>query len=349
MKKIFTIIILLSLIGLSNGYSQHILLSENFESDILNPMITVQTVGTFNSYPGIKSNTNFGSTKAFGFGLSTCPANCFSNYTSMLTITFPSPTFVDSIKWSEMELFGNWGSQGEIHLDGNVLSGSSMGALPVNSGIPDAFPRYQAYGINQTVTTIAFYMTDITNTSEVTIDDLEITRDTNCLNMPTVSISGLNASYTTSDAAVTMTGTPTGGNFYGVGVIGNTFNPSVAGVGTHTIVYVYDNGACNKATCESVDVTANKVLEIQKQTNKVSIIPNPNNGKFNISFDINKPENFTIRVFNALGRTVYSETKNKYQGNYNNLVDLSKMSNGIYTVSVKIGETITTEKISIAK
>ena len=169
-----------AIIGLSiKAQSQQVILSENFEG-VLNPLITVQSNGTFNSYPGIENNSNFGSTKAFGFGLSTCPASCFSNYTSTLTITFPSPTFADSIKWSEMELLDNWGSEGAIYIDDIFLVGqrvpdSSMGALPPNSRTPDNLPRHQALKVNQCVTTIKFVVVDITNLSKITIDDLIIT------------------------------------------------------------------------------------------------------------------------------------------------------------------------------
>ncbi|WP_040497242.1 hypothetical protein, partial [Fulvivirga imtechensis] len=53
--------------------------------------------------------------------------------------------------------------------------------------------------------------------------------------------SGLNANYCTTDAAVTLYETTTGGTFSGPGVSGNTFDPAVAGPGTHSIDYVnYD-------------------------------------------------------------------------------------------------------------
>jgi hypothetical protein len=175
MKKQTTLLLLCFLSFFFKVQSQQVLLFENFESGVLNPLLTVQTVGSFNSNPGIKNNNNFGSTKAFGFGQSTCPMSCFYNYTSSLTITFPTPTLVDSIKWSEMELFDNWGSWGELYVNDILLPGSSMGAQPNNSGTPDPTPRHQAYAVNQIVTTIKFYVVDITNSSEITIDDLIVT------------------------------------------------------------------------------------------------------------------------------------------------------------------------------
>ena len=97
------------------------LLFENFEDGILDSRITASRVGTFNSLPGIKNVTVFGSAKAYGFGRSTCGVNCFLNYTSTLTITLPSKPFVTTISFKEMELYDNWGSLGELFADG-VLS-----------------------------------------------------------------------------------------------------------------------------------------------------------------------------------------------------------------------------------
>ncbi|MBL7771579.1 MAG: hypothetical protein JNM95_01810, partial [Chitinophagaceae bacterium] len=60
-------------------------------------------------------------------------------------------------------------------------------------------------------------------------------------------LTGLSASYLTTDAAVTMTGTPAGGVFSGPGVTGSTFDPATAGVGTHTITYL-PTGYCVPAS-----------------------------------------------------------------------------------------------------
>ena len=152
-----------------------ILISEDFESGGLNPLITYETVGSFTSQPGIKNNTNFGSTNVFSFGKSTCSASCFNNFKTTLIITFLNPTFVESINWSEMEIDNNWGSQGQLLLDDVVFSGVTLGAQPVNSGVPDNSARNQNHIINQTVTSIKFVVNDITNLSEIIIDNLQIT------------------------------------------------------------------------------------------------------------------------------------------------------------------------------
>ena len=64
-----------------------LLLDENFEDGVLDPRMSIITVGSFSSGPGIKGIPNFGSTNAFGFGRSTCSASCFDNYVTRLTIS----------------------------------------------------------------------------------------------------------------------------------------------------------------------------------------------------------------------------------------------------------------------
>ncbi|MGD1841583.1 MAG: hypothetical protein ACFB0B_11910 [Thermonemataceae bacterium] len=72
--------------------------------------------------------------------------------------------------------------------------------------------------------------------------------------LPTVSFSGLAGPYCEGSGAITLMGNPTGGSFSGPGISGNTFDPAVAGVGTHTITYTYTENGCTVTTTESVEV-----------------------------------------------------------------------------------------------
>ncbi|MEP6793282.1 MAG: T9SS type A sorting domain-containing protein [Saprospiraceae bacterium] len=80
-------------------------------------------------------------------------------------------------------------------------------------------------------------------------DDFSIT------GCPTVSCAGnLNTCINTSPFALTG-GSPAGGTYSGTGVSGGVFNPSVAGVGTHTITYNF--GGCASMCSYSITVDAN--------------------------------------------------------------------------------------------
>ena len=149
----------------------------DFENGVLDPRAAVTTVGSIFYPPGIKPANNFGSTKAFGFGRSVCGANCFDSYATTLKIVLPAPTYVSAISFKEMELFGNWGSGGQVFLDGVVVSGGGVdfGRLPSNDLQADTSYRVHEFLVNRTGSNITLRVSDITSTSEIFIDDLVIT------------------------------------------------------------------------------------------------------------------------------------------------------------------------------
>jgi gliding motility-associated-like protein len=53
---------------------------------------------------------------------------------------------------------------------------------------------------------------------------------------------------------VTLTATPVGGTFTGPGVSGNTFNPNLAGAGTHTLIYNVNAGGCQLQATQTITV-----------------------------------------------------------------------------------------------
>src|SRR5438046_2811759 len=127
------------------------ILSEDFESGVLDPRISVQTVGTFNVPAGIQNVTDFGSSKAFGFGLSTCAVNCFLNFLTTLHINFDQPTLITTISFDEKEQFDNWGSEGRVFIDGTPLGtgegglGFDFGRVPVNDRHADTTFRSHVF------------------------------------------------------------------------------------------------------------------------------------------------------------------------------------------------------------
>jgi hypothetical protein len=74
--------------------------------------------------------------------------------------------------------------------------------------------------------------------------------------LPTVSFTGLAATYCIDQSTpVPLTGSPAGGTFSGLGISGNSFVPSVAGVGTIFITYTYTDGnGCTNSETQTVDV-----------------------------------------------------------------------------------------------
>lgn len=189
MKKITFFLIVISAIILSypgtSAMGSAVILQENFEGSTIDNRITVETVG--GPSWGIRETNVFGSTKAFGFGRSSCEASCWDDYATKFIINFSEPTFVTQLSFKEMELYANWGSGGKILIDGEplILEGrqvyETFGKLPYNnygnwSTIADVAYRSQMVPINQVVSSrLELQSWDITYLSEIFMDDLAVT------------------------------------------------------------------------------------------------------------------------------------------------------------------------------
>ncbi len=74
---------------------------------------------------------------------------------------------------------------------------------------------------------------------------------------PTVTLNSLPTLCVNQGSVNLNQGTPSGGVYSGTGVSGSQFNPSVAGIGTHTITYNYTtSGGCSNSTTGQITVSA---------------------------------------------------------------------------------------------
>lgn len=81
------------------------------------------------------------------------------------------------------------------------------------------------------------------------------TQQVEVIGLPNLTISGLDTIYCLSASPVTLTGTPANGVFSGNGITGNSFNPSLAGIGSHSITYTYtDLNGCSNSMISNVKV-----------------------------------------------------------------------------------------------
>jgi PKD repeat protein len=105
------------------------------------------------------------------------------------------------------------------------------------------------------------------------------TRTIRVSNPPTVS-AGIDKVYCIDDAPITFNGySPTGGVWSGTGItdsIVGIFDPSVSGVGTHTLTYYYYNASTN---CDAFDTKIATVapLPIVATGDSITYCANPNN------------------------------------------------------------------------
>ncbi len=81
--------------------------------------------------------------------------------------------------------------------------------------------------------------------------------------------------------------------------------------------------------------------------NKVdfSIIPNPNNGDFKISYTTNIDSNIEVQIYNSVGKNMYNQNTINNKG----LIDISieEIPAGVYTIILKSGNTSSTKKFVV--
>ena len=167
---------------------------------------------------------------------------------------------------------------------------------------------------------------------------------------PVVSFTGLATQYVNTDAPVTLSGNPAGGTFSGPGVSGNTFNPATAGVGgPYAIIYTYtDNNGCSGADTLEVSVTENVGgINNVGRISFVHIMPNPNNGTFNLSLRAPEGTDMNIIVTNILGQKIYEENDMAIHNPFTKEINLGGVAKGLYYISLNTGQKQSTFKLVV--
>ncbi len=112
-----------------------------------------------------------------------------------------------------------------------------------------------------------------------------------------------------------------------IGVSANSGTYTGLATGVNTVI-ISDNAGCTAKTTITL-TTCGVGVEDLEWSDKISIAPNPNNGKFGVVINT-KIENAEIRIINAIGQEVFKQ--NIKQGR--NEVDLGVIGKGIYHYSI---------------
>ncbi|HTF04674.1 MAG TPA: T9SS type A sorting domain-containing protein, partial [Bacteroidia bacterium] len=149
---------------------------------------------------------------------------------------------------------------------------------------------------------------------------------------PVVTLGSFSTVCLADDSMALTSGNPAGGIYSGTGVTGNTFSPSAAGIGTHTITYTYtDINGCVNSDSASINVDACLGISNAVAAGSIAISPNPATDVVTIAWNANATVT-AIKIMDAAGRVVMTETA--INGN-TKLLDVSALPAGTYTVSTE--------------
>jgi hypothetical protein len=80
---------------------------------------------------------------------------------------------------------------------------------------------------------------------------------------------------------------------------------------------------------------------------KLTVMPNPNNGDFQLNFTSATGDNYTIEIRNVLGQLFYAERLPNYNGEYSRKISLQGYPKGVYFVALKNNSLLSTQKIIV--
>lgn len=158
--------------------------------------------------------------------------------------------------------------------------------------------------------------------------------------LPSVSMSVLDPTCVNYPAFTLSNGTPTGGTYSGNGVVGNQFNPNLAGTGNITITYTVTQNNCTNSTTtvQVVNACANLTTN---QSSAIQVYPNPTEGKLTIS-GLFGGELFHLTLTDAIGRLV-----GKWETIADMSVNLDALANGRYHLIILSNNTQTSIAVDV--
>lgn len=222
----------------------------------------------------------------------------------------------------------------------NICSGDTF---PILSAIYHPENTYQWYlngnpiqgatGVNYATAAEGSYMVDVINPNACSNASNEVYVKVNSL--PIVDL-GTDLTICHLDPPLLLNGNPPGGVFSGPGIIGDYFDLQLAGgPGSYEIYYSYtDSNGCSASDAQIIDVVVCSGLEWHNLAQSLHIYPNPNNGSFNLEFNLSQNDNVDVIITDIAGKLVYSKNIAAKAG-YNQIsIDVEQFQKGFYLLKL---------------
>ena len=183
--------------------------------------------------------------------------------------------------------------------------------------------------------------------------------------IPTVVTSSFvestHTTFTHTNIIIDFTGTAPSGstylwNFGGGGGIGSP-GPTYAGPqtvhwdtsGLYTVTLTINDGGCVSISTDTVLVNYGlAVKQVNVNSFEANITPNPNDGSFDIIFDMPVTHPLSVKISDMEGRTVYT---NEFSATNNNKISIvtDHLAAGNYNVTIYQDEAVITKKVTIGR
>ncbi|MFL5764886.1 MAG: PKD domain-containing protein [Bacteroidia bacterium] len=233
-----------------------------------------------------------------------------------------------------------------------VCSGDSVAftSTVVNGGTS---PTYQ-WMVNSafSCTTPGCTLTSLANGDVVTCI---VTSSDACASPVTATSPGITMTVNPTPATPTITvagdtlisSSATGNQWYlnGVLIAGATSqNYIYTANGTYTVVVT--NGSCS-SSASGGQVVVNTGLADANNAFSLSVYPNPNDGNFEIHFNVPVKANYIVELTNTLGQLIYKEELSDFSGKFTKKLSVTEYGKGVYNLMLMNDKNEVVKKIIV--
>lgn len=144
------------------------------------------------------------------------------------------------------------------------------------------------------------------------------------------------------------TGSPSGGFYSGLGVVGNKFDPTVAGLGTRYVTYSYTkNNICTISDSTAIEVLfCNGFSDFSIGDLEIKVSPNPVRDRLLISIKTKSYSPVSIQLYDTTSKMLHEQSQ-KVENDDTIAMDLSDLSSGVYYLRLTVDSQIVHQKIII--
>ncbi len=129
------------------------------------------------------------------------------------------------------------------------------------------------------------------------------------------------------------------------GAVTNHFKPTKAG--TYKAI-VTDAFGCQKIS-NTIAFTVTAIPELVAQEIKLKVSPNPNNGVFNLSFEVTTKADLSIDIISSSGQRVYNSTYPNFTGKFSKQISVDPVSSAFYVLKIQHNKKTYLQKIIIER
>jgi hypothetical protein len=130
-----------------------------------------------------------------------------------------------------------------------------------------------------------------------------------------------------------------------IGANSKTYKPTKTG---NYKVVVFDSFGC-QLTSNTINVTITALTEQMAEEIRLRVSPNPNKGRFNLSFTVDTRADLWIDIIDPAGNKAFSANQPNFIGSYSKEITLPQLSSSMYLVRIQHNKKVYVKKLIIQR